>query len=117
MQFGAKESQSTGSSLQRNGYISGTLKTLSQAKLGEPTSRVQVEMDCRACGKRVKIRVEQHDEGLGWYTSGSLTIPLQELPLLEQAIADMRNEPVETEFADIIPFPGPSSLSVESVEA
>lgn len=79
---------------------------MQEAKIAEPTQRVLVEMDCRACGKRVKIRVENHDEGLGWYTSGTLTLPLNELPLLEQAIAEMRREPVETEYAEIIPFPG-----------
>jgi hypothetical protein len=32
-------------------------------------------------------------------------LPLHQLPLLEQAIADMRNEPL-VETAEIIPFPG-----------
>jgi hypothetical protein len=54
----------------------------------------------------VKIRVESYDQGLGWYTSGSLVVPLHQLPLLEQAVEDMRKCPQEDEFADIIPFPG-----------
>lgn len=78
---------------------------LQEAKALEAAQRVQVEMEIRATGKRVKIRVENHDEGLGWYTSGALTLPLHELPLLEQAIAEMRGCSTEVEFADIIPFP------------
>ena len=72
----------------------------------EPSQRVQVQLETRSTGKRVKIRVENHDEGLGWYTSGALTLPLHELPLLEQALAEMRSCPTEVECADIIPFPG-----------
>ena len=90
---------------------------LDQAKSLEASQRVQVEMETRASGKRVKIRVENHDEGLGWYTSGSLCLPLHELPLLEQAIADMRRCPVNEEFADIIPFPGPDAGPEEDLSA
>lgn len=72
--------------------------------------RVNVEMECTPHGRRVKIRTENHDEGLGWYTSGSLTLPLHQLPLLEQAVAEMRRQArEEQEFAKIIPFPGLSS--------
>ena len=67
--------------------------------------RVQVEL--RRCpeGKEVRIRLESYDDGLGWYSAGALTLPLHQLPLLEQALADMRHEPL-VETADIIPFPG-----------
>lgn len=82
------------------------MKNVQPAKALESSQRVQVELETRASGKRVKIRVENHDEGLGWYTSGALTLPLHELPLLEQAIADMRGVPAEVDLADIIPFPG-----------
>jgi len=57
-------------------------------------------------GKRVKIRVESYDNGLGWYTAGCVTVPLHQLPLVQQAIDDMRKISTEDEFADIIPFPG-----------
>jgi hypothetical protein len=78
-----------------------------QAKVCESAQRVQVELDRHGYGKRVRIRVENYDSGLGWYTSGSLAVPLHQLPLLEQAIADMRTVNREDEFAQIIPFPGP----------
>ena len=78
-----------------------------EAKLAESTQRVQVEMQRHASGNRVKIRVESYDEGLGWYASGSLTLPLQQLPLLEQAIAEMRVWERDEEYGQIIPFPGP----------
>ena len=71
----------------------------------ENGQRIQVELQTRADGKQVRIRLESYDEGLGWYSSGSLNLPLNQLPLLEQAIADMRNEPL-VETAEIIPFPG-----------
>lgn len=77
-----------------------------EAKLSESSQRVQVQMERHPLGKRVKIRVESYDQGLGWYTSGSLVVPLHQLPLLEQAVEDMRRMPQEEEFADIIPFPG-----------
>lgn len=64
-----------------------------------------MELQARPEGKEVRIRLESYDDGLGWYSSGCLTLPLHQLPLLEQAIADMRHEPIE-EVADIIPFPG-----------
>ena len=72
----------------------------------ESSQRVQVQMERHPQGKRVKIRVESYDAGLGWYTAGCVTVPLHQLPLVEQAIEDMRNISTEDEFADIIPFPG-----------
>jgi len=63
-------------------------------------------MEVQPAGKVVKIRLESHDERLGWYSSGALSIPLHQLPLLEQAIVDMRAFPAEPEYATIIPFPG-----------
>jgi hypothetical protein len=75
-----------------------------EAQLTEGSQRIQVEMESNPSGRRVKIRVERFDDGLGWYTSGSLTLPIQQLPLLEQAVSDMRRVP-EVEFAQIIPFP------------
>jgi hypothetical protein len=77
-----------------------------QAKLSESAQRIQVELDRHVSGKRVKIRVENYDSGLGWYSSGSLTVPLHQLPLLEQAIEAMRSVDPQDDYADIIPFPG-----------
>lgn len=82
------------------------LSSLPQQSL-DHAQRVQVEMQAAPAGKRVVMRLESYDEGLGWYSSGSLVLPLHQLPLLEQAIADMRKlEFTKEETADIIPFPG-----------
>ena len=77
-----------------------------QAKLCESAQRIQVQIEPQGYGKRVKIRVENYDEGLGWYSSGSLALPLHQLPLLEQAIEEMRTERREESYAEIIAFPG-----------
>ena len=77
-----------------------------EAKIAVDSQRVQVQMERHPQGKRVKIRVESYDAGLGWYTAGALTVPLHQLPLLEQAVEDMRRVDTADEFADIIPFPG-----------
>ena len=81
--------------------------------LPEPTTqtqsqRLQVEIETDGTDKRVKIRIENHDEYLGWYPAGSLTLALHQLPLLEQAIGEMRacNVPDESLENKIIPFPG-----------
>jgi hypothetical protein len=76
------------------------------ANIAQSSQRVQVQMERHPQGKRVKIRVESFDQVLGWYTAGAITLPLHELPLLEQAVDEMRKVPVEDESADIIPFPG-----------
>ena len=82
-----------------------------EAKLhSEHSQRVQVQMERHPQGKRVKIRIENYDAGLGWYTSGSLTVPLHQLPLLEQAVEEMRTLNREEEFAEIIPFPGMAEI-------
>jgi hypothetical protein len=75
----------------------------------ESSQRVQVEMQRHPQGKRVKIRLESYDDILGWYTAGCVTVPLHQLPLVQQAIDDMRHLSTENEFADIIPFPGLTS--------
>jgi hypothetical protein len=76
------------------------------AKVAQSSQRIDVQLERHSDGKRVKIRVENFDEKLGWYTSGSLMLPLNQLPLLEQAVEEMRSESTDDEFAKIIPFPG-----------
>ena len=85
----------------------------------EHAQRVQVELLEQPAGKSVAIRLEAYDEGLGWYSSGSVTLPISQLPLLEQAIAAMRSQSVVTQSAEckIIPFPtaeaeAPSDVAV-----
>lgn len=70
--------------------------------------RIQVEVEPGRPDKRVKIRVENYDEFLGWYTSGSLCLGLHQLPLLEQAVEEARScASGEEACADkIIPIPG-----------
>ncbi len=70
--------------------------------------RVQAELETTRNGKRVRIRVENFDEKLGWYTSAALSLPLHQLPLLEQALVQMRAgaAAAESSSGQIIPFPG-----------
>ena len=79
-----------------------------QLKTDEQLQRLRVEMEPQQFGKQVKVRVESFDEKLGRYTSGSLRLPLYQLPLLEQAIADMRGHETSERFSNekIIAFPG-----------
>ncbi len=79
-----------------------------QANAAEQIQRLRVEMETLESGKRAKIRIESYDEHLGWYTSGSLSLPLHQLALLEQAVADMRACESHDQFSGekIIPFPG-----------
>jgi hypothetical protein len=86
-----------------------------QAQRLEQSQRIQVEMERHPQGKLVKIRVEHYDERLGWYTSGSLSLPLHDLPLLEQAVAEMRAREgsKETCTEKIIPFPGPMRTRIQ----
>ena len=81
---------------------------LQQSQSLEQSQRIQVELERRLQGEFVKIRVEHYDEHLGWYTSSSLTLPLQQIPLLEQAVEEMRTHQYseETLSEKIIPFPG-----------
>jgi len=85
---------------------------LPESKTQAQSQRIQVEIEPisvggQPCDKRVKIRVENYDETLGWYPSGSLTLALHQLPLLEQAISVMRAGTADdVPFGDkIIPFP------------
>jgi len=79
-----------------------------QLEFPEQSQRLRVEMEPHPDGERVKIRVENHEERLGWYTAGSLVLPLHQLPLLEQAIESMRKRAAADEASGekIIPFPG-----------
>jgi hypothetical protein len=74
--------------------------------LEQQSQRIQVE---RAAEDAVKVRIENHDERLGWYTSAAITLPLHQLALLEQALQDMRGLQDTTELVggpdNIIPFP------------
>jgi hypothetical protein len=77
-----------------------------QPRLLEQFQRMQVQIEQYGSEKHVKIRMERHDDKLGWYTAGSISIPLCQLPLLEQAVAEMRAWERAEEASKIIPFPG-----------
>lgn len=79
---------------------------LTQANPSEQSQRIQVEMDASLGERSVKIRLERFDELLGWYTAGALALPLHQLPLLEQAVAEMRSHQAGAEMDKIILFPG-----------
>ena len=76
--------------------------------------RISVEMERHPQEQRVKIRVEHYEEKLGWYSAGSLSLPLHQLPLLEQAVETMRaiESSEESLSRKIIPFPGMTAHDV-----
>ena len=78
------------------------------SELPAQCQRIEVTLETGQGPKRMKISLESHDPTLGWYRAASLTVPLHQLPLLEQAIDRMRTiEPAEKPTgAKIIPFPG-----------
>ena len=78
---------------------------LTQSKTVEQHQRIDVELDSHFTPQQVKIRIESFDPSLGWYTSGSLALPLHQLPLLQQAIDEMRARQSSEAEDKIIPFP------------
>ena len=74
-------------------------------KASSPIQRIQVIIEP---AERAKICLESYDDNLGWYTAASLSIPMHQLPLLEQAIERMRalNTPPQRSAGKVIPFPG-----------
>jgi len=78
------------------------MATITESESLAPIQRVQVEME-RQPGNRVKIRVENYDEQLEWYTAGSLSLPMHQIPLLEQALERLRAQELAED--KIIPFP------------
>ena len=86
---------------------------LQQLESPEQSQRIRVEMESHPTGKHVKIRVENYEEHLGWYTAGSLSLLLHQLPLLEQAVEEMRAcEPSDEPLSGrVIPFPGPMAAA------
>lgn len=52
--------------------------------------RIQVTKETQGADTTVKIALERYNECLGWYTAGALSIPLHQLPLLQQALDEMK---------------------------
>jgi hypothetical protein len=74
----------------------------------EEVQRIRLETESHPAGKRVKIRVESFDECLGWYTAASLSLPIHQLPLLEQALSATATEVASDSDPEekVIAFPG-----------
>jgi hypothetical protein len=82
----------------------------SQAGKFQECQRVQVTRDTQGSEQVVRITVERHDVVLGWYTAGALSLPLCQLPVLEQALSELSpsvcDDCTEASCArKIIPFP------------
>lgn len=84
----------------------------SQPPKAQECQRVQVTRETQGHDQVVRISVERYHATLGWYTASALTLPLCQLPLLEQAIGDL--SAMERNCSDcdeatcgrkIIPFP------------
>jgi hypothetical protein len=82
----------------------------SEPKRFQECQRVQVTRDTQGAEQVVRISLERHDDVLGWYTAGSMCIPLCQLPVLQQALDEMSALeclacPEKTCARKIIPFP------------
>ena len=82
----------------------------SQTGKFQECQRLQVTRDMEGEQQVVRITVERFDACLGWYTAGALSLPVCQLPLLEQALAAL-STPVCADcdgnacMRKIIPFP------------
>ena len=76
---------------------------------GQGIERIRAEMESDPTGSRVRITAERLDELERWYLLGSVSFPLSQLPLLEQALAEMKAGcwPRPCLSDKIVPFPGP----------
>jgi hypothetical protein len=92
--------------------------TENRAAFTQDLQRVSVAFEGCAPGKRLKISLENFDNGLGWYAAGSLSIPLHQLPCLEQAIEELRRSEANSASTPgtIIPFPGLLSVPAALAE-
>ena len=73
--------------------------------------RIDVLKQGQGADAQLKISIERFDECLGWYLAGGLTIPIHQVPLLQQALEETKTidcaEYVEKVCSakKIIPFP------------
>ncbi len=82
----------------------------SELKTFQECQRVQVTHDTQGAEQVVRISLERHDAALGWYTAGSMCIPICQLPVLEQALSELSASQFlkctpATCARKIIPFP------------
>jgi hypothetical protein len=84
---------------------------LKPTKTFQECQRIQVMKQTEGANTTVKISLERFSECLGWYAAGALSIPLHQLPLLQQALDELKiPDCVECKEAilpvkKIIPFP------------
>jgi hypothetical protein len=105
--------QDRGSGSGRAPVVFAHKKMVAESQIAPRSERVRVETESVGGSRRVKIRVEGFDEKLGWYSSGSITLAMDQLALVEQAIAEMRSiERARTQDheCEIIPFPREESM-------
>jgi hypothetical protein len=82
-----------------------------EPKKFQQCQRIDVVKQGNGADAQLKISIERFDECLGWYMAGGLTIPIHQVPLLQQALEEMKSvacaECVETvcPAKKIIPFP------------
>jgi hypothetical protein len=53
--------------------------------------RIDVAKQGLGAAAQLKISIERFDECLGWYTAGGLSIPIHQVPLLQQALEQMKS--------------------------
>ncbi len=58
------------------------------SKQFEQCQRVNVVRETQGTEKVIKIVLERYDETLGWYQAGALSVPLHQLPLMQQALSE-----------------------------
>jgi hypothetical protein len=70
--------------------------------------RIEAHIEALPSGRSLKIRLLGYDENLGWYTVGALSLPVHQLPLLQQALAGVRQADLTSASpgSNVIPFPG-----------
>jgi hypothetical protein len=82
-----------------------------QPKTFQECQRIDVVKQGQGVDAQLKISIERFDECLGWYLAGGLTIPIHQVPLLQQALEEMKSAACaecvgsECPAKKIIPFP------------
>jgi hypothetical protein len=59
-----------------------------QTRKFEQCQRVNVIRETQGSEKLIKIVLERYDDILGWYQAGALSVPLHQLPLMQQALGE-----------------------------
>jgi hypothetical protein len=71
----------------------------------------RIDVVCDGVRHHATITLERFDNALGWYPAGTLTLPLCQIPLLQQALEEMSAAPIcsacpaDAYGQKVIPFP------------